>query len=335
MSRRIAFAPIALAAAFAAAPAGAVEKASLCVYDPSGANGDIFNLMKDYRTAAVGWGVEFTLQPYTDEKTASEDFKAGKCDAVLMTGTRVRAFHKFAGTAEAMGALPKYEQLKTVITNLSSAKAATLMKSGDYEVAGIFPGGAVYLFVSDRNTDTVEELAGKKLATLEFDDAAKVMVRQVGASMMGADVSTFSGMFNNGSVDAAYAPATAYKALELYKGIGSKGGVIRYPLAQMTLQLLVRDSKFADDFTQQSREYASKNFDRALSLVKQAEKEVPANHWIDIPEDDQKRYDQMFLDVRVRLRDQEKVYDKTMLTLLRRIRCQTDAARAECAEKRE
>ena len=43
------------------------EARTLCVFDPSGANGDAFQLMKVYRTAAAGWGVEFTLKPYTDE----------------------------------------------------------------------------------------------------------------------------------------------------------------------------------------------------------------------------------------------------------------------------
>ena len=68
------------------------------------------------------------------------------------------------------------------------------------------------------------------------------MVQKVGASMITADVATFAGMFNNGSVDACYAPAFAFNALELYKGVGKKGGVIQYPLAQMTLQLLIHST---------------------------------------------------------------------------------------------
>ena len=316
-------------------PTYAAEKKSLCVYDPGGGNGDIFNMMKDYRTSALGWGVDFTMKPYTDEKTAAEDFKAGQCDAVLMTGTRVRQFHQFAGTIEAMGALPQYDQLKRVLGTLAKPQAEKLMKSGDYEIAGVFPGGAVYLIVRDRTVDKVSELAGRRLATLEYDDAAKVMVRQVGAGLVAADVGTFAGMFNNGSVDACYAPATAYKALELYKGVGTKGGVIRYPLAQVTLQLLVRSANVPAAYPQASRAHAAKNFDVAMRTVVAAEKEIPKAHWIDIPDADKAKYDEMFLDVRVRLRDKEKIYNPTTLTLLRKVRCGTDASRAECAEKRE
>ena len=70
------------------------------------------------------------------------------------------------------------------------------------------------------------------------------MVSHVKASMSAVDVSTFTGMFNNGSVDAAKFLPVVYKALELYKGVGKKGGVIRFPLAQMTLQLFVHSEKF-------------------------------------------------------------------------------------------
>jgi hypothetical protein len=313
------------------------ETRTLCVYDPSGRQGDIFNMLKDYQAAASKWGkgLELKLKPYTDEKTAAEDFKAKQCHAVLMTGTRSRQFQKFAGTVEAMGALKSYKQLKSVVKTLSSPKAGKFLTSGEYQVAGIFPGGAVYMLVRDRTVDSVKELAGKRVATLEYDDAAKTMVRKVGASLVAADVGTFAGMFNNGSVDACYAPATAYEALELGKGVGSKGGVIRYPLAQLTLQLLVRTQDFPAGFPAKSRAYAAKNFDRALRLVTAAEKKIPAKAWVDIPDKDKGRYDEMFLNVRIQLRDKDKIYHRGTLKLLRKIRCKSDGDRAECAQPRE
>ena len=331
----LATALFALAVTFVGAAQAAPVKKTLCVYDPSGGNGDLFNAMKSYQLEALNWGVEFNLKPYTDEKTAAEDFKAGQCHASLITGTRARPFHKFGGTLEAMGGLPSYDHLTRIVKTLSKAKAKKLMTSGQYEVAGIWPGGAVYLFVRDRSVDTVRELAGKRLATMSFDDAAKTMVRKIGASMVAADVGTFAGMYNNGSVDACYSPALGYKALELYKGIGSKGGVIRYPLAQMTLQLLIRTADFPAGFGEKSRAFAGKTFKESLKMVRLAEKSIPAKHWIDIPAADKERYDEMFLDVRVELRDGKKVYNGTALKLLRKLRCKVDPARGECVQKRE
>ena len=335
MSKSIFSGLLAASLILAAAPDAFAASKSLCIYDPGGANGDIYNLMKDYRIAAKGWGVDFKLKPYTDEKTASSDFKAGKCQAVLMTGTRVRQFHPFAGSVEAMGALPTYKLFKKIVRTLSKPKARKFMQNGKYEVTGMFPGGAIYLLVRDRKIDTVGELAGKRIATIEYDLASKTLVRHVGAAIVGADVGTFSGMFNNGSVAAAYAPATAYKALELYKGIGKKGGVIQYPLAQLSLQILIRTEDFPADFPNASRAYAAKTFSKALKMVQSAEKSIPAKHWIEIPAKDKARYDEMFLNVRIGLRDKEKLYDRRMLTLLRKIRCKANGARAECAEKRE
>jgi hypothetical protein len=183
--------------------------------------------------------------------------------------------------------------------------------------------------------NSVERLAGKSIATLDFDTAAKVMVKHVKASMTAADVSTFAGMFNNGSVDAAYAPAVAYKALELYKGVGTKGGVIRFPLAQMTLQLFIHTDRFPAGFGTRSRAYASKNFDRILKAIKKGEKTIKPKSWVSISDEDKVRYEQMFLDVRVRLRDDKKVYHPKALKMMRKIRCRADKTRAECAQKRE
>ncbi|MEE2960986.1 MAG: putative solute-binding protein [Myxococcota bacterium] len=316
------------------AVAGASAR-NLCVFDPSGANGDAFQMLRDYRTAAAGWGVQFKLKPYTDEKTASEDFKAGKCDAVVLTGPRVRSFQPFTGTIEAMGAIPTYSHLKRVVRSLANPKAAKLMKTGAFETAAIFPGGSILLFVNDRTINTVEKLAGKRLAVLEYDTASKVMAKHVGASMVGADLGTFAGMFNNKNVALCYAPATAYQALELHKGIGKNGGVIRFPLAQVTFQVLTRAENFSDVFMKSSRSWAAQNFDRFLKLSMQAESTIPKSTWIEIPANDQARYEKMFQETRLRLRDQEKVYDRKMLSLLRKVRCKVDRGRSECVSKLE
>lgn len=310
-------------------------KKTMCVFDPSGASGQIFQLMKDYKLEALKWGVDFDLKAHTDEKTAADDFKAGECDAALISGTRLRPFHKFAGSLEAMGALPSYKHIKRIIRSLSKPKAAKFMKNGDYEIAAIFPGGAIYLFVNDKSQKTVEALAGKKIATLQHDEASKTMVRVVGASMVAADVGTFAGMFNNGGVDACYAPAFAYDALELYKGIGDQGAVVRLPLAQLTLQMLIRSADFPAGFSQASRTFAAANFDKGLKVARDAEAKIPGKHWMEIPPADLARYDEMFRKVRIELRDNKKLYDPIALKLFRKARCKMDGTRAECVEKTE
>jgi hypothetical protein len=291
--------------------------------------------MKDYRAAAAEWGVSLELKPYTDEKTAAEDLKAGKCQVALLTGLRVRSFNRFSGTIEALGAIQDYAMLEKVVALTASPKLARLMQSDGYETVGVLPAGAVYLHLRDREWQTLSELAGKRIATMDYDPAAVDMVSRAGATLVPADVGTFAGMFNNGSVDICYAPATAFKPLELGKGLKKGGGLIRnYPTAQLTLQLLARrDASLPETYGQQSRQWAATHFDQAIGLVEKAEKSIPQKFWVDIPKKDLPRYDSLFRDLRVSLKGKE--YDGTMLTLLRRVRCQRAPDRAECAEKKE
>ena len=301
----------------------------MCVFDLLGANGPVFSQMKDYKTAALAWGVELELKPYTSERVAAEDFKAGLCDAVSFTGIRARQFNSFTGTLDAIGAMPSYDHLKSIITTISSKKAAKLMFSDPYEVVGIFPAGAGYMFVNDRNIDTVGELAGKRIAILDSDPAQVEMVTFVGASPVGTSIANMYSKFNNGSVDVTYGPAIVYEAMELYKGLEPNGGVIRFSLVQLTMQILIRKADFPEGFGQKSREYALAQFDLAVDLVKKYDNTIPAKMWISIPAEDITGYLEVFRQSRIRLRD-KGIYNAKMLKLMRMLRCKKEPQQPEC-----
>ena len=308
----------------------------LCAYDPAGKSGDYYKMIQDLGVEAQTWGTTLDIRAYTDEETAAKDYDAGHCDGVVATGVRLQRFNRFSSTIEAIGAVPTYTLLKQAIDSLNKYEsAAARLKSGDHETAGILPVGAVYLFVRDRTIDTVPELAGKRIATMDYDKAAPVMVDRVGAVMVPADLGSIGPKFNNGDVDAAYASAPAYKPFELWRGIGTKGGIVKVPLAQATLQLLIRSSKFAPDFGKKARVFLAGKFDAAIALVKKAEGEIPAASWIAIDASNQPAFDEMFQAVRIRLRDEVKAYDATMLSTLRKLRCASDASRPECVEQKE
>ncbi|MAA64807.1 MAG: hypothetical protein CL581_08535 [Alteromonadaceae bacterium] len=307
-----------------------VIKRSFCVFDPVGANGPLFAISKSFKPVALREGVELNMRAYTDEKVAAEDFKAGQCDAVLLTGTRAREFNKFTGSLEAMGAIPGEKEMRLLFNTLSQPKAKPFLVNDRYEVAGIFPGGAVYLFTRDRNIDTVAELQGKKIATLDYDTASLTMVRHVGASVVGANSANFAGKFNNGSVDLAYAPAVAYTPLELYKGVQPNGGVFKYAVAYMNFQVILHRDRFPEDAGQMVRDESVKRIEEAYQIIEQAEAEIPADVWMHPPSDDVADYNQMLRDVRLSLLE-EGVYDERAIRLMKAIRCRVDGARAECA----
>lgn len=311
-----------------------IKQKTFCVFDPLGGNGSIYGMMKDYKTAALEWGVDFRLRAYTDEKIAIDDFKAQQCEAVLMTGARARPFNQFAASIEAIGGIPNDEIMRKAVTAISSPKAAKLMIEGRYEMAGMLPAGPIYLFVRDRNVNTAEKLSGKRIATFEYDEPSIKMVNHVGASVVPSNSANFSGKFNNGSVDIAYAPAVAYKPLEMYKGLADNGAVIRFNLAYLDFQMIIYHDRFAEGFGQKTRDYFVSIFDRALQFVAQDTAEIDEKYWLDLPQEDINKYNEMLRSVRLSLRE-EGVYDPRMLTLLRRLRCAETPTAAECVEQLE
>ncbi len=319
----------------AAVSAVHAEPKKMCVFDLLGANGPTYSQMKDYKTVALSWGVELELKPYTSERVAAEDFKSGLCDAVSFTGIRARQFNAFTGSLDAIGAMPSYEHLKSVITTISSKKAAKLMTVAPYEVVGILPGGAAYMFVNDRTIDTVGELSGKRIAILDSDPAQVEMVSFVGASPVGTSITNMFSKFNNGSVDVTYGPAIVYEAMELYKGLQPNGGVIDFSLVQITLQMLIRKAEFPEQFGQKSREYTLTQFDSSVALIKRYESKIPKELWVSISEQDKSGYLEVFRQSRIRLRE-KGIYNGKMLKLMRMVRCKKDPHQAECtAEDKE
>ncbi len=314
--------------------AAAADKRSVCVFDILGQHGEVFDMMRDYKLAASQWGVDFELKAYTDEKIAAEDLKAGQCDAAFITGIRGRLFNTFTGSLDSIGSQPSYDAVRLALQAMSSPKLAAKMKSGAYEVAGIAPMGTAYLFVNDRRINNVGALSGKRITVLDYDKAQARMVQKVGASPVASDITNFAGKFNNHSADICAAPAAAYKALELYKGMQPNGGVVRYPLAQISLQLIVHQTRFNPEFTQRSREWFFGQFDHTLAIITKAEQEIESRYWIDVPAADKLKYDEMMRQSRISLRD-DGIYNGETLELLRKVRCRLDSARAECTEKLE
>lgn len=316
----------------------AAKTASLCVFDVIGANGDAYNLLKGYVLEMKGLGIDLSMRPYTDEGVALGDFLSGQCDILAATDLRTRRFNRFTGSISGVGAIPTYKELTTVLNTLAGEKAAGLMKSEGYEVLGIMPVGAGYLFVNDRSIDTAGELAGKRMATLEYQQDAIHMVNYVKATVVPSDITNFGGKFNNGMVDACYAPAFAYSALELYKGVGEKGGIIKYPLAQLTIQLIAKDELFDDATAQKSRDLIYGMLDKAMTLIEKNEAAIPADKWVTLNAKDIEGYQEMFRQNRLQLRDGKdsagnkvaQVYDPKMMTLLRKVRCSTTPSAAEC-----
>ena len=318
-----------LSALLASPFALALQKVTFCVYDPLGARGDAFGMARDQALVARQWGVDMQLKPYTDERVAAEDFKAGVCDGVAITTIRARQFNAFVGSIDSIGAVPTIRHMRLLEESLANPKLAPLMVNDPYEVVGVIPMGAAYVLVIDRAINSVEKAAGKKVAVLEIDKAQAKIVQRLGAQPVSSDLTNFAGKFNNHQVDILVAPVLLYSPMELGKGIGSKGAIYRFPLGQISATLLINRKKFPAGYGAKSRAYVLTQLDKAFAIATKAEKEIPESHWMSLSRADEERYFKMMREARIQLAN-EGVYDRRMMKLLKNVRCKVEPGAAEC-----
>ena len=303
-----------------------------CVFDVLGVQGPFYGTMLEYSTIARKWGVTLELKPYTNEEKAVEDFNAGVCDLISTTGIRARDFNLFSSSIEAIGGINNDAQMKSVIETISRPEAAKLMMQDGYEVAGVLPIGGVYLFLNDRSINSVDKIKGKKIAILAHDLVQLRLAKRLGFQALAADIDDFALKFNQGTADIFPAPAIAYMPLELFKGVGNKGLVLKMPISYLSLQVVLRSDKFPANYGQKSRTYFNSMFDSLLKPTRQAEQEIL--YFFPAPDGEYDNYQALLRDARISMA-QEGIYDTKMMSLLKKVRCKNQSNRAECTDGKE
>lgn len=278
---------------------------------------------------AQAWGLRLKFEAYTEETDAVKAFKAGKCEAVVITSILSRQFVQFAGTMDAIGAINSQEGLELAIATLSRERAGNLMIEGNHEVVTTFPIGSMYAFVKDRSVNTIEGFAGKKLAILNDDPQMKKFADLAGASKVIVTLSDFADKFKRGEVDILIMPALAYNTFELYEGLGNKGGIIDYRLYYGMLQTISKRDQFPEDFGFNMRNYMLTRLKEMNKMVKDAEEEIPDYYWIKTNQFVKDDIDHFSKRVRMSLQDSD-VNNSTALKLFWKIRCRLDPSRGEC-----
>lgn len=305
------------------------RKLKLCVWDLVGRSGPIYASAIDQQTKLLELGLKVDIAAYTNEGVLSEDLQAGQCDAALFTGIRARSFNKFTGTIDAVGAIPTSEHMSLLMQVLVHPSNAAKMEEGNFVVMGMASMGAVYFFVNDREINTISKAAGKRVAVMDYDSVQTEMVLGFGASPVPTSIVNAGSKFNNRVVDVLPSPLAAYHMMELYKGMGEKGGIINYPFTQITLQLIGHKDKFSTELAQIIREGFFSRFEEIEENVAKQTGVLPDSVWIEIPDEDKADYQRVMLDARIKLRDRD-YYDGSMLTLQRKVRCKFEPARSEC-----
>lgn len=307
---------------------------TICVFDPLGSQGDNYSLMQDYAVAASQWGADIKLKPYPDEKLAAADYKSGKCDGAAMTSIRSRAINEFVGTISSPVGIVNNEQTKTILALMGNPKLAPDMLANGSEVVGVSTLGFAYIVTRDRSVNTIQELARLRFGTLSFDKVQKIVIEKIGGTAVPLEISDIGSKFNSGQVDAVLVPAVAYKPLELNKGAGPKGGIVNYPIALMTFNVLINPDKFPDGYGQKSRTWFVGQINRQMSKVAKTEKSIDPNIWITVAPSNAAGYDKLMRESRVSF-TKDGTYDKKMTGIMKKIRCRQDPATYDCAFRDE
>ena len=309
-------------------------KQTVCVFDLLGKAGDTFKVTEEWAVMAKSWQADIRLIPYQDEAKAQNDFDAGRCDAVYMNSMRARKYNRFAGSIDAIdGVTSNHVAQKAISFALDKRNKRRLLATVDnqkYEVAGILQFGLAYVFVHDRNLNTIEKAKGKKFAYLHYDVAQKVIVDSLEMVSVPSEISDFVKKFNSNQVDVIAAPAYAYKPLEIERGIASGGAMFSFPVVNITGDLIIRPEKFPTNFGIRSREWFVTQLPKSFAMVKRLENEIPAKYKLKLPKEDEVRYQQILRDGRISLTKQG-VYDPIMMSVLKRARCTIERTSFECS----
>lgn len=316
----------------------AQAKQTVCVFDVQGRSGDIFKGMEEWALASQKVNADIKLIPYPKEEDADAAFKAGKCDGVYLTSLRARYYNKFAGSIDALGAVPNIsiaeKAIRYALDKRNARRMLSKVNGESFEVAGIDQIGTAYLFVKYNQIknpqDPIKDLEGQKFSFLGYDVAQRYMLRKIKAIPVSSEISNLVSKFNNNQVDMTAAPAYLYKPFEMHKGLGAKGAVVVFPVVNVTMLMVVRPDKFPQNFGVNSREIFIKNLPRTLQYVNRTERDIPAKYKLNLTKEQTIKYQMVIREARIELTKQG-VYDQQMMSVLKRARCTIDRTNFECS----
>lgn len=317
---------------------------TVCVWDPVGKGGQLFDAAKGYALAMQKHGMEVNIRPYIDERVASEDFRVGQCAGLMATSIRTKIYNSVTAALDHGGVATivrngkidmdaSYQVLQKAGQVLASPGAEQLNLQDRFEVGGIVPLGALYTMARDR-TIFKRGFAGARMPAFDHDKVQAYLIARAGAQPVSVDMRNFVTMFNNGGLDVVFAPAVAYQPLEIYRGVGTKGGVSRFPLAFTSIQLIVDRNKFPAGFGEKSRQYWASQFEILLGSVRKAESSIPEPTWVDFDPEEAAAFINNQRDMRVEL-GKQGYYNKQGLKFMKRVRCSIYNAAPECSNSAE
>ncbi|WP_430462833.1 putative solute-binding protein [Thalassolituus sp. LLYu03] len=301
---------------------------SFCVWDMLGKSGPIFATVDDQKLRSLHYGLELDVVAYQKEEELVDDLRSGKCDAALMSGSRALDFNRFAGTLEALGAVPDVTHLQMLMQVVANPKMADKLEGNGYVVLGVASLGENYAYTNNPQLRQLTGFSGINTAVPSSDPSLKALADNLRAVRQDGEQLAVVQSFASGGADTMLAPIVAFYAAGAGQA-GADAGILNYPLSQSTIQLIGRQDRFPTGLAQILREDFLFKFDFYVKRVEKERANLKPGLWRDIERAEQTRIEQRMQGLRVALRD-KGVYDANMLKLERKVRCKVAPERSEC-----
>lgn len=301
---------------------------SFCVWDMLGKSGPVFATVEDQTLRSLHYGLQLNVKPYQSESELIADLKSGACDAALMSGSRALEFNRFAGTVEALGAVPDTNHLQMLMQVMASPKMADRLEGNGYVVMGVASLGENYLYSGTPVITGPSTISGHTVGAPVGDVSLQALAKQLKGNVKSGEQLGVVQQFVSGETESMLAPLVAFYAA----GAGQAGenvAILNYPLSQSTIQLIGRQDRFPTELAQMLREDFLFKFDHYVKRLEKERRNISASLWRDVPRLEQTAFENRMQKLRIFMRDQGK-YDATMLKLARKVRCKHDPARVEC-----
>lgn len=248
-----------------------------------------------------------------------------------MSGAKAREFNDFTGSIEALGGVPSRKHMKYLLQVLSSTHAHKKMTQGDFQIVGIIPIGANYIFTHDGKKPTLNRsFNGKnRAAIVEGDMSQQALFGAFDMQLIpGQSTAAAAGAYNLAEADMFLSPLVGYNMFNLGTGL-KHGSIIDYPLSQMTLQVVSRIDTIPLEVGQLLREDLFVKLNMYNRKVDNNTRGVPREKMYKLSPRDEKIMDIKIAEIREVVADSGG-YNKSMLKLQKKIRCKIDKTLDEC-----
>ena len=304
----------------------------ICVFDVMGTQGDIANVMKDYVLVAQQWKVDIRPKIYTNLAKAMQDFEDNRCDGLVADNFTTKKYNNFMSTVGAVGAIPNYTVAQQVFQALSSPRLAHKFNQSKYEVVGYIPYGFAYLFNKNRSLNALTDIAGQRIGVMEADPAQRRMAQKLGLVPIPMNIDNVAQKFKANNFDLMPMPLIAYQAFDGKTILGDKGGIANYPLSMVSFNIILKKGNYPIDLGQKSRNWFSQQSGRMIQNSRNWQAQLPKHTFYELSKLDYPNYDRLIAQLRKEFIE-NKIYDPSMITLIRHLNCQHDPQYLECKPK--